>query len=34
MSVVAMMLHPARDEAVELATQIAGYLTESGHAVR
>ena len=27
MSVVAMMLHPDRVEAVELATQIASYLT-------
>jgi hypothetical protein len=34
MSVVAMMLHPDRVEAVELATQIASYLNDSGHAVR
>ena len=34
MSVVSMMLHAERAEAVELAAQIASYLSEAGHSVR
>ena len=31
MSVVSMMVHPDRAEAIDLATQIVNYLDDSGH---
>ena len=34
MSVVSMMVHPDRAEAIDLATQIVNYLDDSGHSVR